>query len=529
MTSQVSITLLYELQKSRLNFGNLFFLPQILRACGRFSAVKEGKQAHSLILKYGFTRNLNIMTSLLDMYSKCNYIEDAHNVFVEMPERDIVATNSMISGLCRCHSTSKAIELFNNMDERDESTWNSLISGLGQNSEGKIGLFFFERMRLEGAKIDAITSVSVLSICADLAALNYGRKIHGLVMKYGFNFDLPVGNSMIDMYAKCGCMNYALLCFNQMSVKNVVSWTSLISGFGKNGQGEDALKAFDAMERLKDCVVPNKITFLGALYACSHGGLVQEGKEIFNKMVYKYSITPIMEHYTCMVDLLGRSGRLFEAYSFIKNMPIKPDAKVLTAFLSSCCSYMNVELAKTASNMLLELEPEEAGVYMLMSNFYGQIGDLESVVNVRRLMLNRGIKKEKANTWIEIDNKVHTFESGDKSHPRSREIYSYLEELIEKMKKIGYVVNTSMIMQNVDDDKKEEIVLSHSEKLAIGFGLISTSPGTSLMIVKNLRMCVDCHLATALISKIEGREIVARDSTRFHHFKNGICSCRNYW
>ncbi|WCJ34778.1 Pentatricopeptide repeat (PPR) superfamily protein [Euphorbia peplus] len=465
------------------------------------------------------------MTSLLDMYSKCSRIQDAHNMFVEMPERDIVAANTMISGLCRCNSTSKAIELFNQMDDRDSGTWNALISGLG----GKKGMFFFEKMREGGGRVDVITSVSVLSICADLAALSYGRKVHGLVMKFGFNFDLPVGNSMVDMYAKCGCMDDSFRCFEQMGVKNVVSWTSLIAGFGKNGKGEDAVRAFYAMERAAEGVVPNKVTFLGVLYACSHGGLVKEGKEIFNKMVCKYSIMPIMEHYTCMVDLLGRAGSLSEAYSFIKEMPIKPDAKILTAFLSSCCSYMNVELAKTASDMLLELEPLEAGAYMLMSNFYGKIGDLESVVNVRRLMLNRGIRKEKANTWIEIDNEVHTFESGDKTHRLIREIYSYLEKLFEKMKNLGYVPNTSRIMQNVDNVRKEEIVLSHSEKLAIGFGLISTPQGTSLMIVKNLRMCVDCHVATALISKIEGREIVARDSSRFHHFKNGVCSCGNYW
>ncbi|XP_015573841.3 pentatricopeptide repeat-containing protein ELI1, chloroplastic [Ricinus communis] len=525
--SRQAIALLFnELQKTGLKITDFIFSP-ILRACGKITAVKEGEQVHCLILKHGFSRDVIIMTSVIDMYSKCSAINDAYHVFGEMPERDIVATNSLIYGLCRCHFTSKAIEMFNNMDERNKGSWNSLISGLAQNSKESIALAFFERMRLEGAKVDVITMVSVLSICAELAALINGTKIHGLVIKYGFEFYLPVGNAIVDMYAKCGSMENACLCFKQLAIKNVVSWTTLIVSYGKHGQGVEALKALDAMER--DGVTPNKITFLGTLYACSHAGLVQEGWRIFNKMVYNYSITPIMEHYTCMVDLLARAGCLSEAYNFIEKMPIKPDARLLTAFLSSCCSFMNVELARNVGDRLLELEPEEAGAYMLLSNFYGLVGDLERVANVRRLMLKRGIRKQKAHTWVEIDKKVHRFESGDRSHPLSKQIYSCLHNVVNKMKKIGYVPNTSMVMQNVDDGRKEEMVLSHSEKLAIGLALISTAPGTRITIVKNLRVCVDCHVATALISKIEGREIVARDATRFHHFRDGYCSCRNHW
>uniref|UniRef100_A0A2P2II05 DYW domain-containing protein n=1 Tax=Rhizophora mucronata TaxID=61149 RepID=A0A2P2II05_RHIMU len=246
-------------------------------------------------------------------------------------------------------------------------------------------------------------------------------------------------------------------------------------------------------------------------------------------MVHTYSITPIIKHYTCMVDLLARAGCLSEAFNFIETMPVQPDAELLTAFLSSCCSRMNVEMTRTVGNKLLELEPQQPGAYMLLSNFYGLIGDLESLANVRRLMLRRGITKEKAHTWVEINKKVHIFESGDKSHPLINEIHFYLQNLVCKMKRMGYVPNTTMVMQNVDECVKEEIVLGHCEKLAICLGLISTPPGTRITIVKNLRVCVDCHMATALISRIEGREIVARDSSRFHHFRDGICSCGNHW
>ncbi|KAF6152636.1 hypothetical protein GIB67_008073 [Kingdonia uniflora] len=188
----------------------------------------------------------------------------------------------------------------------------------------------------------------------------------------------------------------------------------------------------------------------------------------------------------------------------------------------------NVELAKSVGKRLIELEPREAGAYMLLSNFYGQIGDLEGVAQVRRSMMDRVIRKEKACTWIEIDKRVHAFESGDRSHPLHRYIHNYLEVLIRKMKVNGYVPNTSLVVQSVDEQTKEEMLIGHSENLAIGLGLICTSPGTRITIVKNLRVCVDCHSATMFISKIERREIVARDLNRFHRFKDGVCSCGNH-
>ena len=504
-----------------------FLLSAIVRGCGRLGTKEEGKQVHCIVFKHGFDRDMILMTSLLDMYCKCIDIKEARRVYDEMPQRDVVVNNSMIFGLCRCHLTLDAMTLFDNMSERDVGSWNSLISGLAQNSEGRNALFLFKKMRVEGAEVDVMTMSGVLSVCADLAALVNGKQVYGLVIKYGFELYLPVGNAIIDMYAKCGCMEDACQFFMNMPIKNVVSWTSLIVGYGKHGLGMEALEAFDNMER--EGIVPNKITFLGILYACSHAGLVHKGWMNFNTMVHKYSITPMMEHYTCMVDLLARAGHLTEAYNFVERMPIKPEAKLLTALFSSCCSHMNVELAKTVGQRLIELGPEEAGAYMLLSNFYGIIGDLEGVVNVRKLMSKRGIRKTKACTWIEVDRKVHSFESGDGSHILNKEIYNYLKNLVKKMKNSGYVPNTSMVMQNVDDHTKEEMVLSHSEKLAITLGLIITPPRTRIMIVKNLRVCADCHLFTALVSKIEGREIVARDSSRFHHFNNGSCSCGDHW
>ncbi|XP_048324439.1 pentatricopeptide repeat-containing protein ELI1, chloroplastic isoform X2 [Ziziphus jujuba] len=472
-----AITLFHQLRKTGSKITE-FLLSATVRACGRLAAIKEGKQFHCMVIKHGFNRDMVLMTSLLDMYSKCNQIGEARRVFDEMPERDVIACNSMISGLCLSHLTSEAVDLFNNMSKRDVGSWNSLISGLGQHSEGRTALFFYERMRLQGAQVDGMTMVSVLAICADLAALLNGKQIHGLVMKNGYEHYLPIGNAMVDMYTKCGCMDDACLCFRNMPSKNVVSWSTLIVGYGKQGLGLEALQAFVVMEM--EGIRPNEITFLGVLYACSHAGLVQEGWRIFNMMVHVYSINPMMEHYTCIVDLLARAGHLQEASNFIEKMPMKPDTKLLTAFLSSCFTHKDFELARSVGEKLLELEPQEAGAYMLLSNLYGLVGDLEAVAKVRRLMSNRGIRKEKASTWIEINKTIHSFESGDRSHPLSKEVHKYLQNLVEKMKTNGYVPNTSMVMQNVDKNTKEEIVLGHSEKLAIGLGLISTVPAPVL-------------------------------------------------
>ncbi|XP_043704823.1 putative pentatricopeptide repeat-containing protein At3g23330 isoform X3 [Telopea speciosissima] len=436
--SRDGLLLFYKLHKSG-DWITGYLLSAVLKCCTELEVAEEGKQAHCAILKHGFHQDVVLMTSLVGMYSKCISIEEARRVFHEMPETDVVATNSLITGLCRHHLTSDAVQLFESMSERDVGSWN---------------------------------------------------------------------------------------CFDNMPAKNVVSWTSLMVGYGKHGLGLEALKAFDRMEM--EGILPNKVTFLGILFACSHAGLVREGWRSFNTMVCKYTIQPMMEHYTCVVDLFARAGHLKEANDFIERMPIEPDAKLLTAFLRSCFSFMNVELTKRIGQRVLELKPE-AGAYMLLSNFYGVIGDLDGIVKVRKLMMDRGVRKEKAYTWIEINRRVHAFESGDRSHPLHEEISNYMKNLIAKLKIYGYVPNTNMVVQNLDEHKKEEILLGHSEKLAIGLGLISTPAGTRITIVKNLRVCNDCHDLTKLISRIEEREIVARDSSRFHHFKQGECSCGNHW
>lgn len=516
-----------------------FLLSAVLRALGRCAAAKQAQQVHSVLLTHGFIsrssttgRNqIVLITSLLDMYCKCRRIEEARRVFSDMPRRDVVSSNTMISGLCDSGMRFDAMKLFDDMPQRDIGSWNSIIRGLGhgQVAEKWSSLIFFKELRKKDVELDLITIVTVLSICANLgAAMIVGKQTHSLATKYGFQHYIPVGNALIDMYAKCGCIEHANLCFENMSSKNVISWTSLIMGYGRHGLASKALDVFHQME--PHGVKPNRHTFLAALYACSQSGLVQEGWRIFDAMRFNYTLTPFMEHYTCMVDLLSRAGQLKEALDFIeRKMTVQPDAKLLTALFSSCCLQKNINLARTVADKLLQLQPEEAGAYMLLSNFYSLTGDKANVVNVRRLMLNKGIRKEKASTWIEVNGEYHSFESGDRSHAASKEIYGYLCNIVRRASQLGYVPHTSSVMQNVDEQLELEILLGHSEKLAIAFGVISTPPWNRIVIFKNLRVCVDCHLLTSFISKLEGRDIIARDSTRFHHFKDGECSCRNKW
>jgi pentatricopeptide repeat protein len=274
---------------------------------------------------------------------------------------------------------------------------------------------------------------------------------------------------------------------------------------------------------------PNHITFVSVLSACSHTGLIDEGRQYFDSMSQDYQLTPGVKHYTCMVDLLGRAGRLDEAEDIIRKVPVEPDAGLWGALLGACRIHGNIELGERVAARLFEIEPENPGYYVLLSNIYATAGRWHDIAKVRTMMADKRLKKVPGCSWIELDDKVHAFRVGEKVHPQSKEIYAMLETLAAQMEAAGYVPNTNFVLHDVEEELKEDILYSHSEKLAIAFGLLNTSPGTSIRITKNLRVCGDCHTATKFISKITRREIIMRDANRFHHFKNGLCSCGDYW
>ncbi|KAF8408808.1 hypothetical protein HHK36_004877 [Tetracentron sinense] len=470
--------------------------PFLLKACARLMAVREGEKIHSIAIRNGLESLVFVQNTLVHMYAACGHAESAHKVFELMPERNLV-------------------------------TWNSVINGFALNGRPNEALILFREMGLEGVEPDGFTMVSLLCACAELGALALGRRAHVYMLKAGLNKNVHAGNALIDLYAKCGSIREAHRVFDEMGLKSVVSWTSLIVGLAVNGFGKEALELFEELE--KEGLVPSEITFVGVLYACSHCGMVDEGFGYFKRMREEYGIVPKIEHYGCMVDLLGRAGLVREAHEFIQNMPLEPNAVVWRTLLGACTIHGHLALGEAARARLLRLEPKHCGDYVLLSNLYASEKRWSEVQKVRRTMLKEGVRKTPGHSLVELGNCVHEFVMGDRSHSESKEIYEKLEEITKLLRLEGYVPCTSNVLADIEEEEKENALCYHSEKIAIAFALINTAPRTPIRVVKNLRVCADCHLAIKLISKLFDREIVVRDRSRFHHFKNGSCSCRDYW
>lgn len=493
---ETAIGLYYGLLDHGLMPDNFTF-PFVLKACSALSDLTAGREIHEMAVRTRWDSDVFVAAGLIDMYAKCGRVEDARRVF-------------------------------DGVEGRDAVVWNSMIGAYSQNGYPSESLALFKEMVREGFRPTVATLVTAVSAVADSAALPRGREIHGFSWRRGFEGDNNVNTALVDMYAKSGWVKVARNVFEKLGERRVVSWNAMICGFAMHGHGDEALALFNDM-REEGRAVPDHITFVGVLSACSHAGLLEEGRKFFDMLVSGYSIKPTVQHYTCLIDLLGHSGQLEEAYRLIQEMPMKVDAGVWGALLNGCKIHRNVELGELALEKLIELEPNDAGNYVHLSNIYAQAGKWEGAARVRKLMTERGLKKEVACSWIEVKNKVHAFLVGDQSHSCSEEIYRELDRLEGLMEEAGYVVDTVPVFHDVDDDEKKNLIRSHSERLAIAFGLISTPPGTRLLVTKNLRVCEDCHGVIKFISKIMNREIIVRDVNRYHHFKDGQCSCRDYW
>ncbi|RAL52259.1 hypothetical protein DM860_016108 [Cuscuta australis] len=491
---EVAISLYFQLLKHG-HVPDNFTFPFVLKACSALSAIDVGRDIHEKVVEAGWERDVFVCAALIDMYAKGGRVDSSRKVFDGVAQRDVVV-------------------------------WNSMLAAYSKNGCADECLLLCSEMAYAGVGLTDATLVTSISASADIAALQQGRELHGYSFRQGFGSHDKVMTALVDMYAKSGHVKLARMLFEALSEKRVVSWNAMITGYAMHGHANAALDMFEWMIRGAH---PDHITFVGVLSACNHGGMVDEAKMYFEQMTRNYSIEPTVQHYTCMVDLLGHCGRLDEAYGLITQMKVAPDSGVWGALLNSCKIHGDVKLAELALEKLVELEPNDAGNYVILSNIYAQAGRWEGVAKLRKLMTDKGLKKSMACSWIEVKSKVHAFLSGDTSHPLSNEIYAELEILGAWMVQAGYTPNTSPVFHDVDDDEKTRMVTSHSERLAIVFGLISTPPGTKLLITKNVRVCEDCHVAIKFISKITEREITIRDVNRYHHFKDGICSCRDYW
>jgi pentatricopeptide repeat protein len=402
-----------------------------------------------------------------------------------------------------------------------------MVLGHVKCGQGQKALELFQQMQQEGVQPNSVTFVGVLNACASMIALEEGRCVHQHIIRCGWDSDVFVGSSLVDMYAKCGSMEDAWSVFNKMPSRDVVTWTTILGGCAMHGHGKEALKHFKRM--CEEGVQPDDVTFICLLSACSHAGLVGEGMQCYASMVKDYMISAKLEHYTCMVDLLGRAGHLQEAENMVMTMPCKPNVAVWMALLSACRIHGHVEMAERIAKRILEMEPDNAAVYVLLSDIYAAGGNKHLCQTIEQQRKEKGVKKQPGRTWIEVNNEVHTFVVDDQDHPQMPEIHAELQRLSGHMHDAGYRTCKKFIMHDVDEEEKVFRLCHHSEKLAIAFGLINSAPGTPLRIRKNLRVCEDCHTSTKFISKIAGRTIMVRDANRFHHFEDGVCSCRDYW
>ncbi|KAL0299667.1 UNVERIFIED_CONTAM: Pentatricopeptide repeat-containing protein, chloroplastic [Sesamum radiatum] len=475
---------------------NHFTFAGLLKACGNLFNPSLGEQVYGHAVKLGLATVNCVGNSLISMYAKSDRMEDAQKAFEFLFEKNLVSYNALVNGYTRNLDSVEAFELLNQIENSN------------------VGL-------------DAFTFASLLSGAASIGAVGRGEQIHARVLKAGFEFDLCVCNALISMYTRCGNIEAGYQVFSEMEDRNVISWTSIITGFAKHGFAKRALELFQQM--LDFGVKPNEVTYIAVLSACSHVGLIDEGWRHFDMMYKEHGIRPRMEHYACMVDILGRAGFLDKAIEFISSMPFSADALVWRTLLGACRIHGNKELGKHAAEMILEQDPNDPAAHVLLSNLYASVSQWEDAARIRKGMKERNLVKEAGCSWIEIANKVHKFYVGDTKHPEAREIYDELDQLAIKIKEMGYVPDTNFVLHEVEEEQKEQYLFQHSEKLALAYGLISTSKPKPIRIFKNLRVCGDCHAAMKYISAATGRDIVVRDSNRFHHIKDGKCSCNDYW
>uniref|UniRef100_A0A9I9CI23 DYW domain-containing protein n=1 Tax=Cucumis melo TaxID=3656 RepID=A0A9I9CI23_CUCME len=506
-------------------------LATVLTAVAELQEYRLGMGIQCLASKKGLHSDVYVLTGLISLYSKCGKSHKGRILFDQIDQPDLISYNAMISGYTFNHETESAVTLFRELlasgQEKSLASWNAMISGYTQNGLTDRAISLFQEM-MPQLSPNPVTVTSILSACAQLGALSIGKWVHGLIKSERLESNLYVSTALVDMYAKCGSIVEARQLFDLMVDKNVVTWNAMITGYGLHGHGKEALKLF--YEMLQSGIPPTGVTFLSILYACSHSGLVREGNEIFHSMANDYGFQPMSEHYACMVDILGRAGQLTNALEFIERMPLEPGPAVWGALLGACMIHKNTEIANVASKRLFQLDPENVGYYVLLSNIYSTDRNFPKAASVRQVVKKRKLAKTPGCTLIEIGDQQYVFTSGDRSHPQATAIFEMLEKLTGKMREAGYQAETvTTALHDVEDEEKELMVNVHSEKLAIAFGLISTEPGTEIRIIKNLRVCLDCHTATKFISKITERVIVVRDANRFHHFKNGICSCGDYW
>ncbi|XP_057481295.1 pentatricopeptide repeat-containing protein At5g39680-like [Actinidia eriantha] len=464
--------------------------------CTGLKDLKLGLQVHNQIVKTNVEFDEFVGSAVIDMYGKCGETSIARNVFDGLQSHNVVL-------------------------------WTAILAAYLQNGCFEEALKLFFHMELEGVKPNEYTFAVLLNSCAGLSALGHGNSVHAQAEKSGLKQYIIVGNALINMYAKSGNIEAANKVFTDMVYRDSITWNAIISGYAHHGLGKEALIIFQDMLAAEE--TPNYVTFVGVLSACAHLGWVREGFYYLHQLMNQLGIEPGLEHYTCIVGLLCRAGLLEQAKNFMRSNPVKWDVVAWRTLLSACHVHRNYRLGKHVAEIVLRMDPEDVGTYILLSNMHAKANRWDGVVRIRKLMRERIVKKEPGVSWIEIRNHTHVFVSDDNKHPEFSQIYEKVRELLADIKPLGYAPNIAAVLHDVEEEQKEDYLSYHSEKLAIAYSLIKTPSEAPIRVIKNLRMCDDCHSAVKLISKVTNRVIIVRDVNRFHCFRDGCCSCGGYW
>lgn len=461
-------------------------IPSVARAVAYLSDPSLARSLHGLSVKTPFANDVFVLTSVLDMYAKCSLLQDAQQLFDEMPQRNVVS-------------------------------WSVLICGYAEAGLHSSALVLFQSALCDGLQVNDFTFSSVIRVCAETTLLGLGALVHGLAMKVNLDSSPFVGSALVSLYSKCGLLDSSYKVFDEMPERNLGAWNSILNASSQHGNTHAVVNLFEAMQMAG--FKPNYVTFLCLLTACSHAGLLDEGKRYFSLMS-GYGVEPGPEHYAAMVDLLGRVGRISEALSFIQSMPIEPIEAVWGALLTACRIHKDTDTAALAAQKLFEMGSRSSGMHMLLASTYRAAGRHLEAAQARKAMRDSGLRKETGLSWLETGGVVHTFVSSDQRHERIGEIYSIMEEVGKRMEAAGYQPDTSGVHREVR---------YHSERLAIGLGLLVVPEGVPIRVMKNIRVCNDCHTAIKYLTKCTGRVVVLRDIHRFHRFENGACSCGDFW
>lgn len=498
-----------------------------ITSCAHQKSALYGQIFHGMVIKNGSFLNLYVANSLISMYAAFARVDDAYELFDEMSLRDVFSWTTLVSAYAKNGDMRRAGEFFWKMPVRNDVSWAVMISGFVSCGRYTEALTYLRSMFCEFKPNEAVL-VCALSACANLGSLDQGNWIHGYINNNCTPGSSNIMTALIDMYAKCGRIDCAYRVFDQIPRRDVHNFTSMISGLSIHGLGEEAIRLFQQM--LAEKLNPNDITILGVLNGCSHSGLVQQGSSIFYSMENLWGIVPKIEHYGCYVDLLGRAGYLAKAFGIVKSMPFNPDAIVWRALLSACRIHRNAGFGEHIVNYLEQLDPRScAGADVLLSNLYASLGKWEKVSLMRKIMGKQKNPADIGCSWIEVNGVVHEFRVADVLHPQIVEIQEKLSEILKRVGLVGYAADGTHVSFDLSEEDREQAVAWHSEKLAIAFGLMNTLPRASLRIIKNLRTCEDCHTVLKAVSKVYDREIIVRDRSRFHTFKEGKCSCKDYW